>query len=98
MDGTLAYRGTTGVRILIEQNFINGETLDGKYRIESLQLLSIVITPLTAIMIALLYLKTRHAGGESLKDATEQFDALEIPRSRWQARMRSRASFPLSTG
>ena len=34
----------------------------------------------------------RQAGGESVKDAVEQFDALEIPRSRWQARMRSRSS------
>jgi serine/threonine protein kinase len=59
---------------------------------ELYQLLNIFVTPLTAIMTALLYLKTRQAGGESLKDAIEQFDALEIPRSRWQARMRSRAS------
>ena len=60
------------------------------------QLLNIFITPLTAIMIALLYLTPRHAGGESLKDAAEQFDALEIPRSRWQAKMRSRSAFPVS--
>lgn len=53
------------------------------------QLLNVFVTPLTAIMTALLYLKTRHAGGESLRDAIEQFDALEIPRSKWQARMRS---------
>jgi lysylphosphatidylglycerol synthetase-like protein (DUF2156 family) len=56
------------------------------------QLLNIFITPLTAIMTALLYLKTRRAGGESLQDAARQFDSLEIPRSNWQARMRSRAS------
>jgi serine/threonine protein kinase len=56
------------------------------------QMLNIFVTPLTAIMTALLYLKARQAGGESVKDAVEQFDALEIPRSRWQARMRSRSS------
>ena len=55
------------------------------------QLLNIVITPLTAIMTTLLYLKTRLASGESLKDAVERFEALEIPRSRWQARMRRRS-------
>ena len=55
------------------------------------QLLNILVTPLTAIMTALLYLKARQSGGESLQDAVEQFDALEITRSRWQARMRSRA-------
>ena len=60
------------------------------------QLLNIFVTPLTAIMTALLYLKTRQAGGESLQGAIEQFDALEIPRSRWQARMRSRSVSPAS--
>ena len=54
------------------------------------QLLSILITPLTAIMLAQLYLKTRYAGGEAITDAAARLDALEIPRSRWQARMRSR--------
>ncbi|HKY44006.1 MAG TPA: hypothetical protein VJM50_13055 [Pyrinomonadaceae bacterium] len=61
------------------------ETLDGKY-----QLLNVFITPLTAIMISLLYLKTRRAGGESLRDASDQFEALDIPRSNWQLRMKSR--------
>jgi hypothetical protein len=42
-------------------------------------------------MTALLYLKTRLASGESLRDAVERLEALEIPRSRWQARMRSRS-------
>lgn len=54
------------------------------------QLLNLFITPLTAMMTALLYLKTRHAGGESLNDAAQQFASLEIPRSQWQARMQSR--------
>ena len=54
------------------------------------QLLNIFITPLSAIMASLLYLKTRKAGGESLRDASDQFEALDIPRSKWQARMRSR--------
>lgn len=58
------------------------------------QLLNVFITPLTAIMTALLYLKTRRAGGESLKGAIEQFDDLEIPRSTWQARMRNRSASP----
>lgn len=56
------------------------------------QLLNVFVTPLTAIMMSLLYLKTRQAGGESLKDTNEQFEALEIPRSKWQLRMRSRSS------
>jgi serine/threonine protein kinase len=63
------------------------------------QLLNILVAPLTAIMTSLLYLKMRHAGGESLRDAIEQFDSIEIPRSKWQAQMRSRmASSTLTSG
>jgi hypothetical protein len=58
------------------------------------QLLNVFITPLSAIMASLLYLKTRKAGGESLRDASDQFEALDIPRSKWQARMRSRHTSP----
>ncbi len=54
------------------------------------QLLNVFVTPLTAIMASLLYLKTRKAGGESLRDTSDQFEALDIPRSQWQTRMRSR--------
>ncbi len=54
------------------------------------QLLNVFVTPVTAIMASLLYLKTRQAGGESLRDASDQFEALDIPRSKWQARMKSR--------
>ena len=56
------------------------------------QLLNVFVTPLTAIMASLLYLKSRQAGGESLRDTSDQFDALDIPRSKWQARMKSRWS------
>jgi serine/threonine protein kinase len=54
------------------------------------QMLNVFVTPLTAIMASLLYLKARKAGGESLRDASEQFEALDIPRSKWQQRMKSR--------
>jgi serine/threonine protein kinase len=60
------------------------------------QLLNVFVTPLTAITISLLYLKTRRAGGESLKDTSEQFDALDIPRSKWQQRMRTRSGSVIS--
>jgi len=55
------------------------------------QLLNIFVTPLTAIMIALLYLKTRKAGGESFSEQSERFEEMEMPRSQWQVRMRSRS-------
>jgi hypothetical protein len=52
------------------------------------QLINVIITPLTGTMTALLYLKTRHAGGESLRDAAERLAGVDVPRSRWQLRMR----------
>jgi hypothetical protein len=60
------------------------------------QLLNLLVAPLAGIMTAQLYMKTRQAGGEVLRDAVEQFEALDIPRSRWQARMRSRSVPPVS--
>jgi serine/threonine protein kinase len=57
------------------------------------QLLNVFVTPITAIMASLLYLKTRKAGGESLRDASEQFEALDIPRSKWQQRMKTVTRF-----
>jgi hypothetical protein len=59
------------------------------------QLLNVFVTPLTSIMSALLYLKMRQAGGESLVDAAERFDSIRVPQSRWQARLRARSA---STG
>jgi len=60
------------------------------------QLLNVFVTPITAIMASLLYLKTRKAGGESLRDASEQFEALDIPHSKWQQRMRTITRPPTS--
>ena len=77
------------------KEFSFGFSLSGRSSLY--QLLNVFVTPLTAIMTSLLYLKTRQAGGESLRDAAEQFDALDIPKSSWQARMRSRHSTPSST-
>lgn len=61
------------------------------------QLLNVFVTPITAIMASLLYLKTRKAGGESLRDASEQFEALDIPHSKWQQRMRTITRPPVNT-
>jgi hypothetical protein len=41
-------------------------------------------------MASLLYLKTRKAGGESLREGSDQFETLDLPRNKSQARMKSR--------
>jgi hypothetical protein len=62
---------------------------------ESLQTLlmlpvQIIVTSLSAIIFALLYLKTRQAGGENLNDLLVQFEEVEQPRKKWQDRVRQR--------
>ncbi|PYS99905.1 MAG: hypothetical protein DMF63_09535 [Acidobacteria bacterium] len=52
--------------------------------------IQILLTSLSSIIIALLYLKTRQAGGENLRDLFNQFEETEHPRKKWQERVRSR--------
>jgi len=54
------------------------------------ELLNIFILPLLAIVPALLYLKMRQFGGETLTDVMAQLQDLEPTKSLWQQRMRSR--------
>jgi len=46
--------------------------------------------PLMSIVPALLYLKMRQLGGETLSTALAQIEDLEGERTQWQQRMRSR--------
>lgn len=50
----------------------------------------ILIASFSSIVIALLYMKTRQVGGESMKDLLEQFEESEQPRSNWQRRVKER--------
>lgn len=52
--------------------------------------LQILTTSFTAIIIALLYLKTRRAGGEPLDDLMGKFEDTDRPRKKWQERVRQR--------
>lgn len=53
-------------------------------------LLNIFFIPLLSTLTALLYLKVRQVGGETLKEALSEFEEEETPRARWQQRMRER--------
>lgn len=57
-------------------------------------LVNIFIVPLMSIVPALLYLKMRQLGGETVSDALAQIEKAEETRSKWQQRMRSRATLP----
>lgn len=62
-------------------------------------LLNIFIVPLMSIVPALLYLKMRQLGGESLAEALAQIEEVDHQNSEWQKRMRTRLSLhtPRST-
>ncbi len=54
------------------------------------ELLNIFVLPLLAIVPALLYLKMRQFGGETLTDVMAQLQELEPTKSHWQQRMKTR--------
>jgi serine/threonine protein kinase len=62
-------------------------------------LVNIFVLPLMAIVPALLYLKMRQFGGETLNDVMAQLEESEGARSQWQQRMRTRLTMntPLNT-
>jgi serine/threonine protein kinase len=78
----------------------NGEQKDMQSRLKDTVLetlmqifllpIQIVATSFTAIIVALLYLKTRQAGGESLQGLLSNFEETERPRKKWQERVRQR--------
>jgi len=57
-----------------------------------LGLVNIFIVPLISIVPALLYLKMRQLGGETLSEAVQQMEDVDTSRSQWQQRMRTRLS------
>ncbi len=57
-------------------------------------LVNIVIVPLISIVPALLYLKMRQLGGETLSTALAQIEEADDRSSNWQQRMRTRLSQP----
>lgn len=51
--------------------------------------MQLFVASFTSIILALLYLKTRQAGGESMQDLLEQFEE-DRPKSKWQQRVQDR--------
>jgi hypothetical protein len=71
-------------------------SLSNKLYQQTLALVVIFILPLITIVPALLYLKMRKLGGESLSAALAQIEG-DGERSKWQQRMRTRLSLPTPT-
>lgn len=62
-------------------------------------MVNIFVLPLMSIVPALLYLKMRQFGGETLNDVMAQLESEDTVRSNWQQRMRTRLTIntPLNT-
>ena len=52
--------------------------------------MQIFVFSFSGIIVALLYLKTRLSGGESMNDLIERFEDDGRPRKKWQERVRKR--------
>jgi len=52
--------------------------------------LQIIVLSFSGIIVALLYIKTRLAGGESMNDLIDRFEHDGRPRKKWQERVRQR--------
>jgi serine/threonine protein kinase len=52
--------------------------------------MQILLFPLSSIIVALLYLKTRQVGGESIQNLLAHFEETEQPRKNWQKRVHRR--------
>jgi serine/threonine protein kinase len=63
-----------------------------------LGLANIFVVPLMSIVPALLYLKMRQLGGESLSAAMAQMEEVDVGRRVWQQRMRTRLSLYTPSG
>ena len=82
------------VKALVGRISVGGDRPQSSLAHEILQqlsgLINILIVPLMSIVPALLYLKMRQLGGETLTAALEQIEEVEAERSEWQQRMRTR--------
>ncbi len=61
-------------------------------------LTNVFILPLMSIVPALLYLKMRQLGGETMSSALAQIEDINVTNSQWRRRMRSRLSLPTPRG
>jgi serine/threonine protein kinase len=75
---------------LIGAKSANSGSLHIKITTQFVSLVNIFVLPLLAIVPALLYLKMRQFGGETLNDIMAQIEQRENVQSQWQQRMRTR--------
>jgi serine/threonine protein kinase len=76
--------------ILITRLTRGNPDLGASLIVSIIALSNVMIMPLIVISLVLLYLNTRQAGGETLRETLARFETEEAPRRKWQMRMRER--------
>ena len=87
-----SFVGYMAGRAKVEKNSISAQVFQ-----QVLDLVNIFVIPLISIVPALLYVKMRQLGGESLANVWSQIEAGEGMQSAWQKRMRTRLSLHTPT-
>lgn len=92
-DINISVEGNRGIRLITmdpdTQKRLRDSLLDSLLQLILLPV-QIAISSLTTIIVSLLYLKTRQAGGEPLSGLLARFDDDGKPLKRWQERVRQR--------
>jgi len=83
----------TWLEILLGYDFADRSGSRGEVISQFASLVSIVVLPLVSIVPALLYLKLRQFGGETLSDIAAPTGESAAPRN-WEQRMRERLTLP----
>lgn len=83
---------SSGVGALIGLNTTQQSHGKVRFKIltQAVELVNVFVLPLMAIVPALLYLKMRQLGGETLTEVMSQLENVDGAKSRWQQRMRSK--------
>ena len=87
-----SFVGFMAGRSKVEKNSVSAQVFQ-----QILDLLNIFVIPLISIVTALLYVKMRQLGGESLASVWSQIEEGEGKQSAWQKRMRTRLSLHTPT-
>jgi serine/threonine protein kinase len=85
------------IRVGVSEDFKHA-SLGRQISQQILGLANIFVVPLMSIVPALLYLKMRQLGGESLNAAMAQMEEVDVGRRLWQQRMRTRLSLYTPSG
>jgi hypothetical protein len=91
-DGTLS----AVIEGYIVERDLAGMLVAGVFSRSLVAAVSIMLNPLIAVSLALLYFKARQSAGETMREILGNYQQEELPATRWQERMMKRLSVRIS--